>query len=161
MLTITSNALCPCPHSRPWEAGLLLTFRRESRLRKDKMGDNFVSGSRVNIFKGREGNYAVSKESFSKPDLSFLNFTTFWKSIQGNFTTKCDLALKTKTVTPFVTTFMSFGSTLLSKISQSLRDQHCVPPLTGGTYNSGTPRDGAWSGSQESRQWEETVVQPL
>lgn len=70
MLTIVPNALCLCPHSRPWEAGLLLLFRRESRLGKDKTGDSFVSRSRVNIFKGREGN---SKESFSKPDLGFLH----------------------------------------------------------------------------------------
>lgn len=72
--------------------------------------------------------------------------------MQGNLTMEWDSACKKKTIVPFVSTLMSLESTLLSKISQSLKDQHCIPPLWGGTYNSETHRDDAWScGSQESR----------
>ena len=45
------------------------------------------------------------------------------------------LAFKKKEILPFVTTWLTLGDIILSEISQTQRDKHCMTPLTSGTSN--------------------------
>ena len=130
-LRTSGGTVCALNHwaISPAQDGRILTnFQKEKT--KDKRGNSFVPGSKVNIFKGRES--ILSRRS------PFLTITTFLKSVQGNFTVGHTSALTKKTSVPVVTTLMSVESALLSKISQPLEDHHSTLPLMGSTYNSQT-----------------------